>query len=109
MDVWDLRLNQGGITKLDQIEGRNTLLVVLRGTVLVNGEHVAQRSAIGRAGARRYGVSLEAQTDATVLLLSGDAIDEPIVAHGPFVMNTKEEIQQAIADFNSGQFGRVSA
>jgi redox-sensitive bicupin YhaK (pirin superfamily) len=108
IDVWDLRLNQGGITKLAQIEGRNALLVVLRGTVLVNGKHVAREAQLVVLGREGTGLSLEAQTDATVLLLSGDPIDEPIVSHGPFVMNTNEEIQQAIADFNSGQFGRVS-
>ncbi len=108
MDVWDLRLNQGGITKLDQIEGRNTLLVVLRGTVVVNDNHAAHEAQLVVLGREGTAVSLEAQTDATVLLLSGDAIDEPVVAQGPFVMNTKEEIQQALADFNSGRFGQMS-
>ena len=45
--------------------------------------------------------------DATVLLLSGEPIDEPIVGHGPFVMNSQDEIRQAIADFNDGRFGRM--
>lgn len=109
MDVWDLRLNQGGVNKLEQVAGRNTLLLVLRGTVLVNGQHAAHEAqlvVLGREGAQ---VSLEAQTDATVLLLSGDAIDEPVVAQGPFVMNTQEEIQQALLDFRSGRFGQISA
>jgi redox-sensitive bicupin YhaK (pirin superfamily) len=108
MDVWDLRLNQGSITTLDQIEGRNTLLVVLRGSVLVNDKneaHEAQLVVLGREGTA---VTLEAHTDATVLLLSGDAIDEPVVAQGPFVMNTNEQIQQAIADYTSGRFGQIS-
>jgi redox-sensitive bicupin YhaK (pirin superfamily) len=108
MDVWDLRLNQGGITKLDQIEGRNTLLVVLRGTVLVNDKHTAHEAQLVVLEREGTALSLEAQTDATVLLLSGDAIDEPVVAHGPFVMNTSEQIQQALADFNSGRFGQMS-
>jgi redox-sensitive bicupin YhaK (pirin superfamily) len=52
-------------------------------------------------------VLLEANSDATILLLSGEPIDEPIVGHGPFVMNTQAEIRQAIHDFNSGRFGRM--
>ncbi len=50
---------------------------------------------------------IEANSDASVLLLSGDPIEEPIVGHGPFVMNSHEEIVQAIDDFNSGRFGMM--
>ena len=54
-------------------------------------------------------VTLEAVNDATVLVLSGEAIDEPVVMHGPFVMNTADEIRQAMADFQSGRFGAITA
>ena len=107
MDVWDLRLNQGSDIELGQVEGRNTLLLILRGTVLVNDSHPAhdaQLVVLGREGAA---ISLKAHSDATVLLLSGDAIDEPVVTHGPFVMNTKEQIEQAMLDFHSGRFGQI--
>ena len=54
-------------------------------------------------------MTIEAETDATVLVLSGEPIDEPVAMHGPFVMNTRDEIRQAMADFQSGRFGRIPA
>ncbi|MFN6885429.1 pirin-like C-terminal cupin domain-containing protein, partial [Proteus mirabilis] len=50
---------------------------------------------------------LEAIEDAVVLYLSGEPINEPVVGYGPFVMNSKDEIRQAIDDFNQGKFGRI--
>lgn len=108
IDVWDLRLNGGKLLSLDLHEGRNTALVVLRGTVQVNGQELVRQGQLAlfeRAGQQ---ISLEANNDAVVLLLSGEPIDEPIVGHGPFVMNSEKEIHQAFADFHSGRFGQMS-
>jgi redox-sensitive bicupin YhaK (pirin superfamily) len=52
-------------------------------------------------------ISLTASEDSTLLFLGGDPIDEPVCGHGPFVMNSRAEIRQAIADFNNGKFGRI--
>ena len=78
------------------------------GAVLVNGSEVAREAQLVTFDRAGDAVSLEANSDATVLLLSGEPIDEPIVGYGPFVMNSKQEIQQAIADFNGGKFGRMA-
>jgi redox-sensitive bicupin YhaK (pirin superfamily) len=81
---------------------------VLHGTVLVNGKEVvreAQMALLDRAG---EDLQIEANSDATLLLLSGEPIDEPIVGHGPFVMNSREEIMQAMKDFNAGRFGQMA-
>jgi redox-sensitive bicupin YhaK (pirin superfamily) len=109
MDVWDVRLNQGHPTQLSLPEGRTLALIILHGTVLVNGTQVAREAQmvlLDRAGAE---FSIEPATDATVILLSGDPLDEPIVGHGPFVMNTQAEIEQAVEDFTSGRFGQLAA
>ena len=52
-------------------------------------------------------LAFDVTDDAIVLLLSGAPLNEPIVGHGPFVMNTREEIIQAFNDFNSGRFGQI--
>ena len=107
IDVWDLRLNAGKPVTLDLHAGRNTALVILRGTVRVNDEEVARPGQLALFARDGSQLTLESSDDAKVLLLSGEPIDEPIVGHGPFVMNTEQEIHQAFADFQSGQFGRM--
>lgn len=107
MNVWDVRLAAGKTADLSQPDGWSTLVLVLEGTVLVNGQSVLRRAEMATLSHAGSGVVLEANTDAKVLLLAGEPIDEPVVGYGPFVMNTKAEIAQAIQDFNSGRFGRV--
>ncbi|HDX8642170.1 pirin family protein [Aeromonas dhakensis] len=105
LHVWDLRLVQGSVSTLELPEGWTGALIVLKGSVQANGSAIAREAqmvVLDRAGRQ---VLIEANSDATVLLLSGEPIEEPIVGHGPFVMNSHEEIVQAIDDFNSGRFG----
>ncbi|MFC5698865.1 pirin family protein [Pseudomonas sp. GCM10022186] len=108
IDVWDLRLKREKPVSLPMVEGRTSALVVLRGTVQVNGSQVvreAQTVLFDRTGDE---VLLEANDEALVLLLSGEPIDEPIVGYGPFVMNSEAEIRQAIEDFQAGRFGQMN-
>ncbi|AMN47144.1 quercetin 2,3-dioxygenase [Steroidobacter denitrificans] len=107
LNVWDIRLNQGQRTRFQLPEGHTSAIVLLRGTLEVNGRDTmrdADLVLLERAGSE---VLLEADSDAALLLLSGEPIDEPIVGYGPFVMNSSEEINAAIDDFNSGRFGRM--
>ena len=107
MNVWDVRLSAGAEAALPQPAGWTTLLLVQAGSVRVNGHAVSEGRLVTltREGS---GLTLEAlEGDARVLLLAGEPIDEPVVGHGPFVMNSRDEIRQAIADFNSGRFGNM--
>lgn len=107
IDVWDVRLRQGHEVRLPVAEGRTTALVVLRGTVQVNGEQVVRDAQMVMLSRDGTDLVVEANSDATLLLLSGEPLNEPIVGRGPFVMNTMEEIYQAIDDFSLGRFGQM--
>lgn len=109
IDVWDIRLNAGKSTTFDLHAGRNTALVVLHGAVEVNGQEVVREGQLALFEREGTQLRLEANNDTVLLILSGEPIDEPIVGHGPFVMNTDAEIQQAFVDFQSGRFGRMPA
>ncbi len=108
MQVWDVTLNAGRTVELAATDGWNTALVVLHGNVRINDQHAAHEGQLVVLDAKGSDVLIEASSDASVLLLSGEPINEPVVGHGPFVMNTREEISQAIVDFNSGHFGQIA-
>jgi redox-sensitive bicupin YhaK (pirin superfamily) len=83
---------------------RNVFLYIVRGDVRVAGEAALPHHLIEVNGDGDT-LSLEAATDAVVLLGHAEPIGEPVVAHGPFVMNTRQEIREAMADYQSGKFG----
>lgn len=104
IDVWDLKLNAGADVELAVPEGHTLALVVLHGVIRATGNQPvreAQMALYHREGSR---FAISAESDAVVLVLAGEPIDEPIAGYGPFVMNTKDEIREAIDDFNSGRF-----
>ncbi len=107
MDVWDLRLQQGRSTSLAFNAGRTASLVILRGTVQVNGTETVREAQLVLLDREADEVVLEANSDAALLALSGEPLGEPIVGYGPFVMNSEAQIAEAIEDFNSGRFGRI--
>ncbi|MDZ7770606.1 MAG: pirin family protein [Woeseiaceae bacterium] len=107
MNVWDLRLNAGTTGRISVPEGWTTALVVLHGTVQVNGSEIAREAQMVLLEQDGTDIVIDANNDAVVLLLNGEPIDEPLAGYGPFVMNTDAEIRQAINDFNSGRFGRI--
>jgi redox-sensitive bicupin YhaK (pirin superfamily) len=108
MNVWDLRLNAGRRLSLSLPSGHTIALYVLSGALKVGTQTV---EATEMAVMEREGTELVADVtqDAVVLLLSGEPLNEPIVGHGPFVMNAREEIMQAMQDYNNGKFGQIVA
>jgi quercetin 2,3-dioxygenase len=109
MDVWDIRLTQGSDVELPLVAGRGVLLAVLDGAVTVNDYREAMPAELVTLSRTGNGLRLRAVEHSTILLLSGEPIGEPVVAHGPFVMNTQEEIRQAFTDVHRGQFGELMA
>ena len=108
INVWDVALARDADVTLSLPDGHTTMLVMLGGHVTVNGSEPAGEAEmllLDRAGSE---VRLHADGDAKLLLLSGEPIDEPIAGYGPFVMNSEDEIRQAIDDFNSGRFAQVA-
>ncbi len=106
--VWDLRLASDERTDLAVPDGYTTALVVLRGAVRVNGAEAIQAAEVGLFDRTGETICVDSAKDATALLLAGVPIEEPIVGHGPFVMNTTQEIRQAIADYQSGKMGHLA-
>ena len=108
VNLWDVRLDAGADVTLPLPEGHNGMTAVLSGHVTIDGQPVGE-AEIARFSTAGEGVRIRADGDAMLLVMTGEPIDEPVVGHGPFVMNSEAEIRQAIDDFNSGRFGQVAA
>ncbi|AGO16775.1 pirin family protein [Glaesserella parasuis] len=107
VNMWDIVLNAGKAHTFAVPESHNLIILVLDGTVQINGEDIARRGelvAFERGGAD---VQIETNNDAKLLILTGEPLNEPVVGYGPFVMNSREEIIQAMRDVQSGKFGRI--
>ena len=107
LNVWDMQLTQGHDVSLRQPAGWSTALVVLEGEISVNGAENAREGQLVVLSQQGETLHLSATEDAKVLLLAGEPLGEPIVGYGPFVMNSKTQIAEAVRDFNSGRFGQI--
>jgi quercetin 2,3-dioxygenase len=106
--VWDMHLNSQRSIEIDIPDGYNTALVVLKGAIKINDSEAIKTAEFGLLERAGKTIRIDTIEDAVVLLLSGESINEPIVGSGPFVMNTAEEIRQAISDYQQGKMGRLS-
>ena len=104
MNVWDVRLNAGSTARFTLPEGHTTAIFMLHGAVGVGDVHTIRPAELAVLQREGNELVLEARQDSTLLLLNGAPLNEPVVGHGPFVMNSWEEIDQAISDYNNGRF-----
>ena len=105
--LFDIALKQGGRADFELPSSFNTGALVLRGTVKINGETTAAEGDFVLFRNESGGISVEGLSDdALIIFLSGEPIDEPVFMHGPFVMNSREELVEAFKDFQSGKMGR---
>lgn len=105
--LMNAKLNEGGKADFSFPAAYNTALLVIEGQVKVNGTLVpADNFVLFENAGEEF--TVEALDKAIVLILSGQPINEPIVAYGPFVMNSNEDIRQAFNDYNAGKFGYLA-
>ncbi|HTV49168.1 MAG TPA: pirin-like C-terminal cupin domain-containing protein [Phycisphaerae bacterium] len=107
--LWDVSLRKGAQVKLLIPDGFNSAVFVRTGQVRLGGTHTASERELALLERQGDGVIVEAQVDAELLVLGGQPIDEPVVTYGPFVMNSPEEIRQAMADVRAGKLGKLAS
>ena len=109
INLLDVRLNAGRTLRLDLKDGFTASLYVLRGEVLLNGRESAKATELVVLERSGNELTIEAATDAVVFVMNGAPIDEPVAGHGPFVMNTPQQIRDAFKDFHAGRMGKIPA
>jgi redox-sensitive bicupin YhaK (pirin superfamily) len=108
VNLWDVRLDADAEVTLPLSAGHNAMIAVLSGHVTI-GETGVGEAEIARFSTEGEGVTLRADGDSMLLVMTGEPIDDPVFGYGPFVMNSEAEIRQAVDDFNSGRFLTAAA
>jgi redox-sensitive bicupin YhaK (pirin superfamily) len=109
VNVFDVRMKAGANAELQIPESHNTGVVLLKGDVVLNGvDSIKGEARIATLGQEGTVISLQAKEDTILLVLSGEPIQEPVFSYGPFVMNTRDEIMQAVQDYQDGKMGHLS-
>jgi redox-sensitive bicupin YhaK (pirin superfamily) len=107
INLYDLRLKNGNHAEFTLPSGHNTGIFLLKGHIVLNGSYSLVEAELALFDAQGEWISIEAKEDATLLVLNGEPIREPVAREGPFVMNTQEELVQAVNDYRMGKMGRL--
>jgi redox-sensitive bicupin YhaK (pirin superfamily) len=107
INVWDLQLKSAARVALNVPGGHTTVLIAQSGSVEVNNTPL---KAVELALFDREGdlITIDSKTETRILVLTGEPLGEPVVGQGPFVMNSREEIHQAIRDYQAGKMGHLN-
>ena len=105
--VYDMNLKADHHAELTFQPGYNTGLFVRKGSVVLNRSQPVGEVEFALYGPAGERIDIQAKADAALLVLSGEPINEPVAWRGPFVMNTQEEVAQAMADYRAGKMGHV--
>jgi quercetin 2,3-dioxygenase len=108
IELYDLTLKVGRQVRLTMPNGHNTSIFVLQGRVSVNGSRQAGEAELIVSKRDGSQIEIEAQEDSRLLVMAGEPIDEPVARYGPFVMNTKTELVQAVNDYQAGKMGHLA-
>jgi len=108
IELYDLRLRAGHSMPLQILDGYHVGLLILSGQASVEGSHMLTEAELAVFTSTGQPITIIAEEDATILVMAGEAIDEPVARYGPFVMNTKAELVQAVNDYQAGKMGHLS-
>ncbi|GAA3559609.1 pirin family protein [Snuella lapsa] len=105
INMYNVKLKKGAKTELVFPQNYTTAMLMVEGNAKVNDVIEVLEDHFALFGLDGESIVIEALSDAVILVLSGEPLNEPIAAHGPFVMNSREELMEAFNDFNTGKFG----
>lgn len=105
--LWDVKLSKGAPVRLPVPNGFNAAVFVRSGSAWIGETHSAGARQLAVLACDGDGVMVQAEVDSEFLIVGGEPINEPVIAYGPFVMNTPEEIQTAMDDVRAGKLGRL--